>query len=104
MAEQTFRSPGFFDREIDLTERQVVPVGVPAGVIGTAEKGPAFTPITVASYADFQEKFGKLDRERFGPYAVNEFLKNRTACTFIRVLGAGANETSVHINRTKKSG
>ena len=104
MAEQTFRSPGFFDREIDLTERQVTPTGVPAGVIGTSEKGPAFTPITVASYADFQEKFGKLDRERFGPYAVNEFLKNRTACTFVRVLGAGANETSVHINLTKKSG
>ena len=47
MAEQTFRSPGFFEREIDLTQRSSEVVGVPAGVIGTAQKGPAFVPVTV---------------------------------------------------------
>ena len=40
MREQTFRSPGFFEREIDLTTRDTVIEGVPAGVIGTAKTGP----------------------------------------------------------------
>ena len=76
MAEQTFRSPGFFEQEIDLSARQVQPFGTPAGVIGTAQQGPAFVPITVGSFADFELKFGSLHPDRFGPYAVKEFLKN----------------------------
>ena len=90
MAEQTFRSPGFFEQEIDLSARQVSPFGTPAGVIGTANQGPAFVPVTVGSFVDFESKFGTLDPDRFGPYAVREFLKNRTALTYLRVLGAGA--------------
>ena len=86
MAEQTFRSPGFFEQEIDATQRQQAPVGIPAGIIGTAEKGPAFVPVTVGSQVDFEAKFGKVDINRFGPYAVQEFLKNRDAVTYMRVL------------------
>ena len=73
MAEQTFRSPGFFEQEIDQTQRQQSPVGVPAGVVGTSLKGPAFVPVTVGSVTDFESKFGTLDPKKFGPYAVNEF-------------------------------
>ena len=104
MAEQTFRSPGFFDNEIDLSQNQNPTLGVPAGVIGTAEKGPAFVPVTVGSFNDFKTKFGDLDSTRFGPYAVNEFLKNRSAVTYIRVLGGGSNDTSGDINRTRAQG
>ena len=104
MAEQTFRSPGFFEQEIDLSARQVEPFGTPAGVIGTAQQGPAFVPLTVGSFADFELKFGSLHPDRFGPYAVREFLKNRTAATYLRVLGAGANETSVHFSNTRLLG
>ena len=104
MAEQTFRSPGYVDREIDLTARRVEPTGVPAGVIGTSNKGPAFVPITVGSFADFRTKFGDLDPKKFGPYAVNEFLKHRQALTYLRVLGAGANETLSDISRTLNTG
>ena len=32
MAEQTFRSPGFFEQEIDLSARRATPLGIPAGV------------------------------------------------------------------------
>ena len=81
MAEQTFRSPGFFEREIDASQRQTEIVGVPAGIVGTAEKGPAFIPVTVGSMADFINKFGGSDSDRFGPYAVDAFLANRTALT-----------------------
>ena len=67
MAEQTFRSPGFFEREIDLTQRTREIEGVPAGVIGMSNKGPAFVPVTVGSFIDFQRKFGiKVSRMVFG--------------------------------------
>ena len=104
MAEQTFRSPGFFEQEIDLSARKVTPIGVPAGVVGTAERGPAFVPITVGSFADFETKFGTLDTDRFGPYAVREFLKHRTALTYMRVLGAGSNESAAEISTTNTEG
>ena len=104
MAEQTFRSPGFFEREIDLTQRTTEIVGVPAGVIGTAQKGPAFVPVTVGSFLDFENKFGSLDPEKFGTYAAHEWLKNRTALTYVRVLGAGANSTTTDISNTQTVG
>jgi len=104
MPEQTFRSPGFFEREIDLTQRQQAPLGTPAGIIGTAEKGPAFVPVTVGSIPDFKSKFGQMNSKRFGPYAVNEFLKHRSAVTYTRVLGAGANDTVTDIEVTRTQG
>jgi len=104
MAEQTFRSPGFFEQEIDLSSRQITPVGTPAGVIGTAEFGPAFVPVTVGSFADFESRFGTLHPDRFGPYAVREFLKHRTSLTYMRVLGAGANESIADIGNTEQYG
>ena len=101
MPEQTFKSPNFYEREIDLSAPRVTgPVGVPAAVIGTANKGPAFVPVTVANFDDFVQTFGSLDTKQFGPYAVNEFLKNRTALTYMRVLGAGANSLDVDLQRT----
>ena len=105
MTEQTFRSPNFFEREIDLSAPSPTgPVGVPAGVIGMANKGPAFVPVSVASFAEFQTVFGDLDTKKFGPYAVNEFLKHRTALTYMRVLGAGANTTDAQIDATRATG
>jgi hypothetical protein len=104
MPEQTFKSPGFFEKEVDLTQRSAQISGTPAGVIGTAQKGPAFVPVTVGSIADFNAKFGELDADSYGPYAVNEFLKHRTALTYVRVLGAGANSTSGHISTTETQG
>ena len=104
MAEQTFRSPGFFEQEIDLSARKQSPTGTPAGIIGTALRGPAFVPVTVGSFADFETKFGGLDPDRFGPYAVREFLKHRKAVTYMRVLGAGSNESSTEIDNTSALG
>ena len=104
MAEQTFRSPGFFEQEIDLSQRQKAPLGTPAGVIGTAEKGPAFVPVSVGSFADFETRFGTLDPDRFGPYAVREYLKHKDAVTYTRVLGAGANATSTDMSNTTTYG
>ena len=104
MAEQTFRSPGFFEREIDVAPVVQGPVGTPAGVVGTAEKGPAFVPVTLGAFEDFRTRFGDLDPEKFGPYAVREFLKHKTSLTYMRVLGAGANDSLDDMTTTKAKG
>ena len=90
MPELTFKSAGVSTREIDLSSpSQTGPTGVPAGVIGTANLGPAFVPITVANFSEFVSTFGGTDGKKFGPLAVNEWLKNAQALTYVRVLGAG---------------
>jgi len=105
MAEQTFKAPNFYEREIDLSAPTITgPVGVPAAVIGTSNKGPAFVPVTVANFDEFIQVFGNLDPKQFGPYAVNEFLKHRAALTYIRVLGAGANYTDADIDASLSYG
>lgn len=105
MPAQSFRSPNFFDREIDLSApAQVGPVGVPAGIIGTANRGPAFIPVTVGNFDQFVSTFGNLDPKRFGTYAASAFLANRNALTFLRVLGAGANVSATDIQRTQATG
>lgn len=105
MPAQNFRSPNFFDREIDQSApAQQGPVGVPAGVIGTANRGPAFVPITVGNFDQFVTTFGDLDPKRFGPYAAEKFLANRNALTFVRVLGAGANTSAGDIAVTQVQG
>lgn len=105
MAEQTFRSPGFFEREIDQSQGQATgPTGVPAGVIGTSDKGPAFVPVTVADNNDFVKTFGNLNPKKYGPYAASEFLKHRNALTFLRVLGAGTTDTTQDIANASLTG
>jgi hypothetical protein len=104
MAEQTFRSPGFFEQEVDLSARSAVATGTPGGIVGTAEKGPAFVPVTVGNLIDFENKFGSLSIDRFGPYAVREFLKSKNALTYVRVLGAGSNETAAQRLETQLGG
>ncbi len=105
MAEQTFRSPGFFDTETDLSVRQELgPTGVPAGLVGATTRGPAFVPVTVRDFANYKQTFGDLDARYPGPYAANEFLKHRTALTFLRVLGAGSLDNSGDILRLQSTG
>tara|TARA_B100000700_G_scaffold331830_1_gene470095 strand:+ start:24130 stop:27267 length:3138 start_codon:yes stop_codon:yes gene_type:complete len=104
MAEQTFKSPGFFEQEIDLAVQQQSPTGTPAGIVGSSQYGPAFVPVTIGSFRDFENRFGTLDPDLFGPYAVREFLKNKDAVTFMRVLGAGANATESDITNTIEYG
>ena len=91
MAERVFRkSPSVSTREIDKSGRAPVgPSGTPAGVVGTANQGPAFVPTTVGSFEEFKRVFGETDGEKFGPLAANEWLRNAQALTYVRVLGTG---------------
>jgi hypothetical protein len=105
MPEQTFKSPNFYEREIEIGSTvSSSPTGVPAGIIGTAPRGPAFVPVTVGSFGDFVNKFGGLDHKSPGSYGVNEFLKNRNAVTFLRVLGGGSNSVDADFARTVADG
>lgn len=93
MASTKFSSAGVYSTEIDLSgPRTVLPDGIPAGVIGTALKGPAFVPVTVAVDSDFYVKFGKTDGKKFGPLAMVEWLRKSRAGTYLRVLGTGKGE------------
>lgn len=101
-------SAGITSREIDLSgPLEAEPIGVPAGVIGTALKGPAFVPVTVGLDSDFQAKFGKTDGRKFGPLAVLEWLRNAQAVTYLRVLGIGKGlkrETGTNAGRVDGAG
>jgi hypothetical protein len=102
---QGFRSAGVTTREIDLTgPTSIEPVGIPAGIVGTSLKGPAFVPITLPTMNDFVVKFGApTDTFSFAPLAVNEWLRNAQAVTFLRVLGIGdgAQRVSSGLNKGK---
>jgi len=95
MANFTFPvSPGVIATEIDLSgPTQVGPSGVPAGVIGTSVRGPAFVPVTVATFQDFISVFGNSDGVKFGPMAMREWMRQANAGTFVRVLGVGNGQT-----------
>ena len=86
-------------REIDLSQvrnPQQSPQGVPAAVVGTARKGPAFVPRTFANMQQFNEVFGSMlevgkdsNSNLPGPLALNEWMRSAQAGTFLRVLGVG---------------
>lgn len=97
MAEQVFKSPGFFEREI---EKKSVPIrslteATPVAIIGASEKGPAFIPTVVRSLSEFTSKFGSIDKNKLTGHAVAEYfdrkgLNNQNAAVqFVRLLGIG---------------
>ena len=105
MAEKILKSPGVSAREIDLSQPgQVAIQGTPAVVIGTAEKGPAFVPVVFANMADFNSKFGPSDGKKFGPIAVNEWMRNARSGAYVRVLGVGKGEKSLSTGIVENAG
>lgn len=101
-------------KEIDLSQvrdQEQLPQGVPAAVVGTSKRGPAFVPHTFATIQQFNEKFGSLQEvskesnaNRFGPLALNEWMRNAQAGTFLRVLGAGSGDGTLSNGRTAGAG
>jgi len=90
MAEVVIGSPGVTTRELDLSAPGVVrPQGIPAGVIGTSQKGPAFVPVNFATVNDFANLFGATEGKHFGAMAVNEWMRTSRSGIFIRTLGVG---------------
>ena len=100
MSSTSYDSAGVFSTETDLSQPTIpAPSGVPAGIIGTAETGPAFVPITVRNYESYTKIFGvatldpvilgRASPTLFGPLAVYTYLESALALTYCRVLGVG---------------
>ena len=97
-------------KEIDLSQvrdPEQLPQGVPAAVVGPAKRGPAFVPMTFANMQQFGEVFGSMNEvskesnaNRFAPLALNEWMRNAQAGTFIRTLGIGSAEGRMNSDRT----
>ncbi len=86
----TLRSPGFYAREVEIFPNAVVPQGLGAGAVGTAELGPAFVPVTVNTTNDLAIIFGQARALHQGVVAGNEYLgQGGSTFTYMRVLGAG---------------
>lgn len=108
MPETVLKAPNYFDREFDLTERTIPVGGTPATVIGGAERGPAFVPVTLGSYSDFSNKFGSVNPKFVGTYGAKAFLDAKgselASVNYIRLLGCGANASSLDISTTETEG
>ena len=84
---QTFLSPGVETVEVD---QSFIQAGVPqpgAILIGRTPAGRAFYPTTVQNFQQFTAMFGNLNPLYQLPYAANNYLKNASSLTVVRVLG-----------------
>jgi len=80
----------------DVSSLEQLPVGVPAAVVGPSRRGPAFVPKTFATMEQFNKCFGSMQEvhkdsnsNKFGPLALNEWMRQAQAGTYLRVLGVG---------------
>ena len=89
-------SPGIYTREIDINYA-VRSLGITTlGVAGETLKGPAFQPMDIANWREFQEVFGGTSTEKFKgsqypkyelPYIAKSYLSESEQLKVVRVLG-----------------
>ena len=80
-------SPGVFTRERDLS---FLPAGISqigAAIIGPTVKGPAFEPVIIESFKEFEQVFGPKTYDSYVPYTVEGYLKSAGRVTVVRTLG-----------------
>jgi hypothetical protein len=81
--DRIFVSPGVFTSEKDLTfvTRQV---GVTTlGLVGETPKGPAFEPVFISDYDEFQKYFGGLNSEKFAGSGFHKYETNYIAKSYL---------------------
>ena len=81
--DRIFVSPGVFTSEKDLTfvTRQV---GVTTlGLVGETPKGPAFEPVFISDYDEFQKYFGGLNSDKFEGSGFQKYELNYIAKSFL---------------------
>ena len=91
-------SPGIYTREIDINYA-VRSLGITTlGVAGETIKGPAFQPMDIANWREFQDVFGGTSTEKFKgsqypkyelPYIAKSYLSESEQLKVVRVLGLG---------------
>jgi len=98
-----FVSPGVFLDEIDSSQLPKTPQDIGPVVIGRTRRGPGLKPVRVTSMAEFEAVFGSpvaggeagdvwRDGNKTSPmyatYAAQAWLRNSSALTVVRLLGA----------------
>ena len=89
-------SPGIYTREIDMTYA-VRSLGITTlGLAGETLKGPAFQPMDISNWREFQDVFGGTSTEKFKgsqypkyelPYIAKSYLTESEQLKVVRVLG-----------------
>ena len=89
-------SPGIYTREIDITYA-VRSLGITTlGLAGETLKGPAFQPMDISNWREFQDVFGGTSTEKFKgsqypkyelPYIAKSYLSESEQLKVVRVLG-----------------
>lgn len=89
-------SPGIYSREIDMSYA-VKSLGITTlGLVGETLKGPAFEPMDISNWREFQEVFGGTSTEKFKgsqypkyelPYIAKSYLSESEQLKVVRVLG-----------------
>ena len=89
-------SPGIYTKEVDLSYAAKSLGITTLGVVGETLKGPAFEPIKIENWREFQTYFGGTSAEKFAgsqypkyelPYIAKSYLKNSNQLEVCRVLG-----------------
>jgi hypothetical protein len=107
-------SPGIYTREIDINYA-VRSLGITTlGVAGETLKGPAFQPMDIANWREFQDVFGGTSTEKFKgsqypkyelPYIAKSFLSESEQLKVVRVLGlSGYNAGPAWVVTASKGG
>ena len=89
-------SPGIYTREIDMNYA-VRSLGITTlGLVGETQRGPAFQPMDISNWREFQEMFGGTSTEKFKgsqypkyelPYIAKSYLTESEQLKVVRVLG-----------------
>ena len=89
-------SPGIYSKETDITYA-VKSLGITTlGLAGETLRGPAFQPILIENWRDFQSTFGGTSTEKFSgsqypkyelPYIAKSYLKESNQLQVCRILG-----------------
>ena len=99
MASNKVVSPGVFSNEIDASFLPATIGDIGAVVIGPTVKGPVLQPTVITSYGEFTSKFGATFKSGSSYYqyltshAVENYLRNASTCTVVRVAGGGFSAT-----------
>lgn len=89
-------SPGVYTSETDLTYASKSLGITTLGVVGETLQGPAFQPMSITDWRNFQQVFGGTSTEKFKgsqypkyelPYIAQEYLKKSNQLEVVRVLG-----------------
>ena len=89
-------SPGIYTREIDLSQVSTKSLGVTTlGLAGETLIGPAFQPIPISTYSEFQTYFGGTNPEKYANgypkyelgYIAKDYLQQSQQLYVTRVLG-----------------